>query len=1127
MYQADDQLIFSASDLTGFLACRHLTQLDQLLAKGKVERPHRHDPLLDIISRLGDEHEAEYLQELKGRGLTVVEVADTDKDVESLEERAAETAGVMKSGADVIYQATFFDGVWRGHADFLLKVDTPSDLGPHSYEVWDTKLARRAKAAAVLQICNYSEHLQRLQGTHPQYGHLLLGDGSAPAFKLNDYVAYYRAVKREFESAIEASPLPTYPDPVEHCKICRWAGPCNKQRRADRHLTFVADIRKDQIKKLVADKVPTIDELAGSVSDRPVDGVSPANFARLQDQASLQVERERTGSHIYKLLEPPGEGLGFEALPEPASGDLFFDIEHAEYTSEDVGLEYLFGWIDGLDGSFTERWAHTRADEQNMYEDFVDLVLARFRSHPQMHVYHYGGYEAGALKRLEGRYGTREQELDTLLRGKVFVDLFRIVKQTMRISEESYSIKVMELFYDFERTDDITEAGSSMVEYDRWLRTGDHRILEEIRIYNEADCRSLIALRDWLEERRHEAERAWGALSRPPVLDGLQGAEAEEDRTQVVELVHALTQELPEDAGSWDADQRARWLLAQLLGWHRREEKSQWWAYFERQKQSAPDLLDDRDALAVLSYEGVDGAVARSDLHRYSFPDQETKLEVGDSVVDTRTGTGAGSIANIDFENRKVWLKRGRGRELTHPDAIGPGAPYVSDNQRAALLRLARDVIATGSLEACRFRAVTALLRRDLPVVHALESGAALTDAGEAAIQAARRLVTKLVNSYLAVQGPPGTGKTYTGARMILDLIQAGRRVGITANSHKVISNLLDAVFEAADEEGVSLKAVQRCNEQDACKHAAATLAASPAQFDDMARSPDFNLVAGTAWALGRPALDLQLDTLFIDEAGQFSLANTLAVGVSARNIILLGDPQQLNQPTQGIHPEGADASALTHVLTGSETIPSERGLFLERTFRMHPALTSYVSEAFYDARLESVDGRDRQVVDGGLSPGIHLLGVSHEGNRIFSWEEADAIADLTKDLIGRTWTTSDGEQKIISPEDLVVVAPFNAQVARLRQRVPTGVPVGTVDKFQGQEGVVAIYSITTSSPEDIPRNFEFLYSRNRLNVAVSRGKSYAIVVCNPIMLLPMCRKPEHMRLANALCLLAEHAGQG
>lgn len=1132
MYSADERLIFSASDLTGFLACRHLTQLDLLLARGEIEWPHRKDLLLDVISQLGDEHEANYLAGLKGQGLEVAEIADTDKGLDSLEQRAAGTLDAMKVGADVIFQGTFFDGTWRGHADFLLKVDRPSDLGDFSYEVSDTKLARKVKAAAVLQICEYSSHVARLQGLWPEYAHLVLGDRSTESFKLSDYTAYHRAVKREFSTTLDISPLPTYPDPVEHCKICRWAGPCNAQRRADRHLTFVAGISKGQIKKLQADAVPTIDALGASKSDRKVKGLTEEIFERLQDQAALQLDREKTGVPSYHLLPPSGPGLGLEALPEPTDGDLFFDIESDRYAIDQDeegefeldGLEYLFGWIDAADGcKFHDLWAHDAAGEKEMFETFVDLMIERLDSCPDMHVYHYGAYEPSALKRLMNRYGTREDEVDRLLRAQAFVDLYRVVRQSMRISEERYSIKNLEVFYDFERTDEITEAGSSMIEYERYRDTGDEKILEEIRIYNEADCRSTVAARDWLEGRRKELEKTAGPLSRPPILDGRPTEAAEEERNEIAELITGLTDGIPAEEAERDEYEQSRWLLAQMLEWHRREDKSDWWAYFERRKLSDERLLEDREAIAGLTFEKIDGEVKQSYLFRYSFPAQETKLDRGADVVDVRTGTAAGAIWHIDFGTNQIWLKRGKRWDGEHPDAVGPGTPPRTPGQRAALQRIARSVIQDG-LDSASYRGALALLRRKSPSFSGGAATAPLVQADEAAVEAARRLVVELTDSYLPVQGPPGTGKTYTGARMILDLIRAEKRVGVTANSHKVISNLLQAVDEAAKEEGVTFKGAQKCEAEEHCSSALIEMVKDNSVFDDMASNPDIKLLAGTSWALTRPALEQAVDVLFIDEAGQFSLANSLAVATAARSLVLLGDPQQLNQPTKSIHPDGADASSLSHVLGDAETIASDRGLFLERTFRMHPALTAYVSDAFYDGRLESEEGRERQVVDGGMAAGIHLDAVTHEGNRIFSWEEADEIALIVEQLIGKTWTTPKGESRVIGPKDLIVVAPFNAQVARIRQRVPVGVPVGTVDKFQGQEGVVAIYSMTTSSPEDIPRNFEFLYSRNRLNVAVSRAKSAALVVCNPVMLLPMCKKPEHMRLANALCLLVEHA---
>lgn len=1124
MYRVDDQLVLSASDLTGFLACRHLTQLDLLVTQGELAKPHRHDPLLDIISRLGDEHESAHLEDLRNEGLSIVEIPDPEHSIGSLEDRADQTLNAMELGADVIYQATFFDGTWRGHADFLMRVDVPSNLGDWSYEVSDTKLARRAKAAAVLQVCAYSEQVERLQGVHSESAHLVLGDSSVRSFKLRDYVAYYRAVRTEFERTLADSPIDTYPDPVEHCKICKWLPRCMGQRRKDRHLVFVADMRKDQIRKLTADGIPTMDDLANSAPDRKVKDLSADGFARLQDQAALQVEREATGKHRYKLLEPTKPGLGLEALPAQSKGDIFFDIESDAYAA-DGGLEYLFGWIDGTDSSFNELWAHDQESEKTIFEDFIDGVMARFASYPDMHVYHFGAYEPSALKRLMSRYGTREEEVDRLLRAQVFVDFHRVVKQSMRVSEESYSIKALEVFYDFARTDEITEAGSSMVEYERYRDTGDQAILDEIRDYNEADCRSLVGLRDWLEERRTEAQDAFRPFSRPPILDGLPSESAEEEREEIEQLAARLISGLPIEATERDSDQEARWLLAGLLNWHRREEKSDWWALYDRQKKSSLDLLEDRDTLSELLFEEIDGQVKRSDLYRYSFPSQETKLDRGDSVVDVHSLSSTGTIWELDFDNRKVWLKRGFAWDGEHPVAIGPGRPPPTDNQRDCLKRVARAVIEHEVDGVPAYKAAVELLARQRPRFSPEHDAGPLQQRDEPAVVAAKRLVADLDCSYLPIQGPPGTGKTYTGARMIVDLVRAGKKVGLTANSHKVISNLLQGVCEAAAEMEVSFDALQRCSDEtEGCNSALVEIEKDNSRFDAKVASGDYEIVAGTAWALCRAALDQQLDFLFIDESGQFSLANTVAVSTCAHNLVMLGDPQQLNQPTKGVHPEGVDVSALHHVLDSAETMEPDRGLFLEHTFRMHPVLTAYVSEAFYDGRLECVPGRELQEVSGGMAPGIHLVGVEHEGNRIFSWEEADAIGALAGDLLGRKWTTHEGVTKTLMPADLVVVAPFNAQVARIRQRVPAGVPVGTVDKFQGQEGVVAIYSMTTSSPEDIPRNFEFLYSRNRLNVAVSRAKSYAVVVCNPAMLLPMCAKPEHMRLANALSLLAEHA---
>lgn len=1128
MKQTNDGLIFSASDLVGFLACRHLTQLESLAAVGAIERPHRRDPLLDLLSKRGDEHEKAYLKSLQDSGLTVIEIERTGPDPTSIEAATQATLDAMRSGADIVYQATLFDGRWQGHVDFLRRVERPSGLGAHSYEVEDAKLARRAKAPAVLQLCAYSDQLAGLQGTTPEWMHLVLGTGTIESFRLRDFAAYYRMVKCLFEVDAGSGRGDTYPDPVEHCTVCRWAIECRKRRRADDHLSLVADIRSDHIRKLLEAGVTNVVDLAARDPSQRVKGVGAKTLTRLQDQASMQVERRATGKPFHKILDPPGPGKGLEALPQRSEGDLFFDIEADPYAEGD-GLEFLFGFVDRDEEEprYTSLWAHDRSQERSAFQHFIDLVMERFARYPGLHVYHFGIYEPAALKRLMGRHSTREEELDRLLRAGVFVDLHRVVRQGLRASEESYSIKKLETLYGFKRTDDISEGSSAIVEYERYLDSEDQSLLDAIAQYNRADCESLIELVDWLEARRTEAEGLVGQpLSRPPLGTGDPSEDLARALDETAGLVEALCQDVPDDANNRTEEQQARWLLAQLLQWHRREAKSEWWVYFDRTTKTVGDLIEDSEALAGLEYQGIEEELPQSFIHRYSFPTQEHKIRAGKNYVDPTTQAGIGTVTEIDDERHVVLVKRAK-RRTEHPRAIAPGQPVATTVLRRALARTAEWIKAHGIEGDGRHRAVRSLLLRHPPRLQGIQVGTALKSAGEDLPGAAVRLALALEESYLPVQGPPGTGKTTRGADMVVALVRAGRKVGITATSHKVITNLLQKVCEAAHEQGVHLRALQRCDADEACDADDVTIASNNQQFDTEVATGAYGVIAGTAWLFSRPELDESLDALFIDEAGQMSLATAVAMSGVARNLILLGDPQQLAQPSKGIHPEGAASSVLEHALAGAATIPPDMGLFLERTWRMHPALCDFVSEAFYEGRLESAPQCEQQKIHGDdflAGSGTRYVPVEHDGNRIMSSEEASAISKLVEDLVGRSWTNERGEVQDLTLNDILVVAPYNAQVGLLRQSLPVGARVGTVDKFQGQEGAATIYSMTTSNPVDIPRNFQFLYSTNRLNVAVSRARALAILVASPRLLLARCATPEQMRLANALCRYVEMA---
>jgi uncharacterized protein len=362
---------------------------------------------------------------------------------------------------------------------------------------------------------------------------------------------------------------------------------------------------------------------------------------------------------------------------------------------------------------------------------------------------------------------------------------------------------------------------------------------------------------------------------------------------------------------------------------------------------------------------------------------------------------------------------------------------------------------------------------------------------------------------------------------MICELVKAGQKVGITANSHKVIRNLLNEVVRASREEGVNLKCIQKVSDTNDSPDGI-TLTNKNAQLINGVANGDFNVAAGTAWLWAREEAFEVLDVLFIDEAAQMSLANVLAISQAATSLVLLGDPQQLEQPMQGTHPEGTDVSALDHILgEGNQTVEADRGLFLEETWRLHPEICAFTSELFYEGRLKSRAGLDvQQLVSPGriTGSGLRYVPVRHKGNKSSSPEEAREICKLVGEILDAksTWIDSNGLERIVTLEDILVIAPYNSQVTEIQELLPQGARVGTVDKFQGQEAPVVFYSVTTSSHEDAPRGMEFLYSSNRLNVATSRARCVCVLVGSPAIFEPDCRTPQQMRLANAFCRYRE-----
>jgi uncharacterized protein len=840
------------------------------------------------------------------------------------------------------------------------------------------------------------------------------------------------------------------------------------------------------------------------------------------------------------LLEPTESDTGLAALPAPSLGDIFLDLEGDPYAFG-TGLEYLIGVLTlseeaGGEPSYQALWSLDRAAEKEAFRTLIDRVFERFRRHPNLHIYHYAAYEPTQIKRMAGQHGVCIDEVDQLLRAGIFVDLYRVVRQGVRASVESYSIKKIERLYDFTRTvsarDSVLalQVFAAALSLGNWLDTSEN-ILTSIESYNRDDCFSAWKLREWLEDRRRELQAKTGAaLPRPALKQEVEAEELTPQIQQVRAIMERLTSSLPLDETEWSTEHRALWLLAQMLEYHRREDKSAWWEYFRQCDLSDDELIEDKNALGCLRYVGPIGQVKRSIVHRYSFPPQDHAIDRALQVHDPKTQASAGTIVAIDDLHGTIDIKRGIGSSVPHPTALIPQNILGAEAQRDSLMRLGVEVVENGVSGPGRFQAARDLLLRQPPRASPanIES---LFDEREQMTGIARQMMRSLCAqpSVLPLQGPPGSGKTYSGARMITDLVRSGRRVGIAAVSHKVISKLLQEACKAARNAKFALRAVQKANDEDGCVDPMVTQLKENKDVLDAVRSNAVQVVAGTPWLWARGDMAESVDVLFVDEAGQMSLADALAISHAANSIVLLGDPQQLNQPQQGVHPPGVDVSALAHLLNGRATIDSEKGLFLKETWRMHPDICAFTSELFYDARLSArAENRNQRLNTNGPldGSGLRYMPVQHSGNQSESSEEVEKIRELINSLLESraTWTTKTGEKPVLKLEDVLVVAPYNAQVSALARRLPAGSRVGTVDKFQGQEAPVVFYSMTTSTPDDAPRGMEFLYSLNRLNVAVSRAQCVAVIVASPALFQVECKTPRQIQLANALCRYLEIA---
>ncbi|HEY8700740.1 MAG TPA: TM0106 family RecB-like putative nuclease [Arthrobacter sp.] len=1182
-------LVFSASDLVAASECEYRTLriLDEKLGRSpKANFPD--DEMQRRAGELGDKHEAKVLAGLvrqygswdASRGAGVYSIERGENVRADLLAKQAETELALRAGADVVFQATFFDGEFLGYADFIVN-EAAGTGNPGRYEVWDSKLARHAKVGALLQLAAYGDQLIGL-GLEPSpkvtlvLGALVDGEYVRSVHSLTDLLPVFRERRDRFRALTGShrdggSPVQWLQPGIMYCGRCDY---CAEQVQAHRDLLMVGGMTSVRRKKLHADNITTIDALADLAP-----GKATGSLARLRDQARMQLGRDIPDGSRTFTKDGKAHTVTFKVLPEnalasipqPSPGDIFFDFEGDPLWQDPAtgkwGLEYLFGVVEAPDAQagpgatpvFRPFWAHSRSEERQAFLDFLAYVEQRRAEHPDMHVYHYAAYEKSALRNLSVTHLAGEDIVDNWLRDGLLVDLYATARHSLRISEPSYSIKKLEPLYmgDNLRTGDVKDAGASVVAYAGYCAARDDgdagraaEILASISDYNEYDCLSTLRLRDWLLGLRRSGPSSGSSGPGGKHPDGVllpqqpavTGAEPTPEEVRLREYLAGLP-----DTRPWTNDERAIAMVAAATGYHRRERKQFWWEHFDRTESELDNWSDHRNVFVVDTAEILsDWTLAKptvrmrtrklrlagtmsegSDFKPGSTWCRLYDAPVPDGLEDPQgspTGRGFtfGTLVTAvedhpDIPGRTIITieekETGKVPAYPHiPIALTEDEPVRTASIEAALAELAHTVGA--SVPALPEHPGVDILRKLPPRFRSLRSPAGVgsdsTGDGPSGPDYVTAITTSLLDldrSYLAVQGPPGTGKTHVGSHVIARLVGAGWKVGVVGQSHAVVENMLCTAITTA---GVDPSRVAKKLptphpvpwKQVTDKDVAALLAGSGGC-----------LVGGTAWTMtGNSVPAGSLDLLVIDEAGQFSLANTLAVARSARRLLLLGDPQQLPQVTQGSHPEPVDESALGWLAAGHATLPQKLGYFLADTWRMHPELCRAVSAFSYDGKLESAPAASlRRLAE--LPPGVETVFVAHTGNTTCSGEEAAQIVRQAQRHIGLKWVP-DGDRpaRPLTAEDILVVAAYNAQVQLIRHALErsglNGVRVGTVDKFQGQQAPVVLVSMACSAVAEAPRGAEFLLNRNRINVAVSRGQWRAVIVRSPELTNYMPAKP-------------------
>ena len=1107
--------LFSPTMLKKYLGCKYIifNEINEKkLNLKKIE--------LNINDKLrfekGNQHEKDYLKELKKKHKKVLDLKKSDL---TREEKISKTIQAMKEGWEIIHGGWLKKDKWTGEFDFLIiNKELKSKFGDYSYEVIDTKYSNKPKPDHIIQLGMYTYMLEHTQGVLPKKFTIVLKDMVEEDVQVNQVNEFFKIHRENYEKFVGNGVDKQKPEKCSFCSTCEWQEECEKIWIKEDNLNQVGGLTKVHLKKLLELKIDTISKLSKQDSKKTLKGFRKEISERLITQAKLQKEYDKTNVPIYQPNPNNLNGIkGFNLLPEPSECDLYFDIESVEDHIYPGGLEYLLGiyYIENGKEKFKALWSHNKEEEKQNVIEFFNFTQSHFKKYPKSKIYHYGSYEITALLKLTSFHKVKGIEYDHYLNLDKFVNLLEVNRQGLFISENSYSLKNIEKFYEFKREGDVQRGDASQEYYIEWLETQDQNFLDEIESYNKQDCSSTHQLHQWLL-RIKPSETSWFVSQK---LD-------EEMKLRDWEIDMKLYSKKVEK--SKIKNKEIKQLMSDIIGFYNREDKPAWREFFDRRTKSDEELIDDPECIGNMKSNGEPTPDKRSMIYSYLFEDQDFKLRKSKKTViannqDIEQKDYAGKIIDIDYKKKEVLLKRGTSQGILPPIlSIGPNKPQGNDKLILNTYKFIDSLIDGDK----KYKALNDFLEKKHPNIKGIKEGDKIIQNNEFDKEIPK-IISNLNDSYIYIQGPPGTGKTFQAANAITELLKQNKKIAITGLSHKVIHNLLFRVEEMATEKQINFEGYKKGNLEDDDQifegEYIKTYSKDPAFMDALEETNVGQVFAGTKFHLASRYYDEKIDFLFIDEAGQVSLADLISIGNIAKNIVLIGDQNQLGQPIKGTHPNNSGQSILEYLLEGKDTIPEDRGIFLNKTYRLHSKINSFISSNFYEDRLICDERTDKRKIhfDKNLiikDSGIHFVQMDHENNVQTSIEEFEVVLKLMKQLIGLDYEDN-GKKRKLGIEDFLIISPYNTQVnlliSKLEEAKIKNPKVGTIDKFQGQEAPITIISMTSSDNETLPRNKEFFFSRNRLNVAVSRAQVASIILFNPKLLDSSPKKIEHIKLMN------------